>query len=957
MVLRPAGGYGRVLQTTMDPATPLLERERELSAMREVVAAARHHRGGVVLVEAAAGLGKTSLLRAAAAMFSDADFACLTARAADLERDFAYGCVRQLFEAEVSTTAGAERERLFAGAAALAEPLFAPPGGALPSSANSALLMRHGLYWLLNNRCADGPLALLVDDLHWSDIESLRLLAYLAPRLDGLPVAVIATCRPGEGDDEEIARLATAPETTTMRLAGLSADATAALCAGRLGDEVDRAFASACHTATAGNPLFLEALLRELAERGVAPDEVGATSVHSMGPREVVRAVRLRLSRQPADVLPLVRALAVLGERCRLADAAALAGLEEHHAAVAVDRLVALGILHPAGGLEFAHPIVREAVYADIGPRRRAAMHACAVRVLADAGAPEERIAAQVVAAEPAGDERRVELLRRVAAEALARGAPAATVAWLERALTEPPAAEFEGEILHELSLAKLRLGTPDAAVDQLGKAAELVRDPALVARSVRMLAEALTWIGKAERAVAVTEQALERIDDREQALLLEAERAACAQLAGLVTRARVTAQLERHADLDGGSRGERLVLATLAFARARASETAADAVLHPERVLADGRLIDEQDLDVAGTLYLLLIGLLPTDALDLIESSLERMLVQAAARGSIPAQAFAVVHRGWVSLQRGAVAPAEADARAALDLLTTYDIPLGTSYARALLIRTLLERGDIDAAEQALGRDDEEPPPGLTSNSLIEARALLRLAQGRTGEAVTGLLDFGRHDEHYGSAHPCASRWRSHAALALAAAGDHTGAREFAADDLERARRWGTSSGIGIALRTNALVDPGPDAIALLQDAADALERSPADLEHARALTDLGAALRRANRRVEGRDALEPAVRIAERLGASALAERARTELRAAGGRTGDPHGVGVAQLTASERRVAELAAQGRTNPEIAQELFVTRKTVETHLGRVYRKLDIPGRGKLPGMFHATAP
>jgi DNA-binding CsgD family transcriptional regulator len=221
----------------------------------------------------------------------------------------------------------------------------------------------------------------------------------------------------------------------------------------------------------------------------------------------------------------------------------------------------------------------------------------------------------------------------------------------------------------------------------------------------------------------------------------------------------------------------------------------------------------------------------------------------------------------------------------------------------------------------------------------------------------VTGLLAFGAHDEQYGSAHPFASRWRSQAALALAAAGDHERAHELACEDLDRARRWGTASGIGIALRANALVDPGPDTIALLHDAVDALERSPAELEHARALTDLGAALRRSNRRTEGRGALEPAVRIAERLGAVAVAERARIELRAAGGRTSDPEGAGVAQLTASERRVAELAAEGKSNPEIAQALYVTRKTVETHLGRVYRKLDISGRDKLPGMFPAGAP
>ena len=126
------------------------------------------------------------------------------------------------------------------------------------------------------------------------------------------------------------------------------------------------------------------------------------------------------------------------------------------------------------------------------------------------------------------------------------------------------------------------------------------------------------------------------------------------------------------------------------------------------------------------------------------------------------------------------------------------------------------------------------------------------------------------------------------------------------------------------------------------LREAADVLAGSPARLEHARALVDLGAAMRRDNRRAEARGALEEGLDLAERCGAAALAEAARTELLAAGGRSSDPYGDRLAQLTVSERRVAELAAEGRSNPEIAQALFVTRKTVETHLGHVYRKLDI---------------
>ena len=380
-----------------------------------------------------------------------------------------------------------------------------------------------------------------------------------------------------------------------------------------------------------------------------------------------------------------------------------------------------------------------------------------------------------------------------------------------------------------------------------------------------------------------------------------------------------------------------------------RASPSA-DAAAHIERALAGQRLLDEQELDVAGTLYLFVVGLLATDALDLAQATLERMLADARARASIPAQAFVIVHRGWVSLRRGDVAAAEEDARSALALLTTYDIRLGARFALALLIEALIEAGEIDAAERALTDSGlgVDVPPGLASNSLLEARSLLLLAQGRTREGLDGLVAFGRHDELWGAAHPLASRWRSRAAPALAALGDAAAARAMAAEDLERARRWGAASGVGIALRAVALVDGDTPSTDRLRDAVAELERSPARLEHAHALCDLGAALRRANRRAEARGTLREALELAERSGAHALSERARTELRAAGGPSGDPHADGAARLTVSERRVAELAAQGRSNPEIAQALFVTRKTVETHLGHAYQKLDISGRGEL---------
>ena len=875
----------------------------------------------------------------------------LRARASDLEHDFAYGCVRQLLDPLVGRLSDAEHDRVFAGAAGMSSRLFAPAPPA-SGSPDSAFAMLHGLYWLLNNVADDAPVALCVDDLHWADTESLRFLNFLAPRLDGLAVALLASSRPGERDPDEVSRLAAAPETRVLRPPPLSAEATTRLCERRLGANVSDEFAAACREATGGNPFLLEALLVEAAGQEFPTDPGGALRVSDAGPAAVARAIVLRLTTTPPTATALVRAIAVLGDGATVTEAAELAELSVAEAARAADRLVALEILRPAERLEFAHPIVREAIYADIGARERAISHARAAELLELTGAPEQRIAAQIAKAEPVGDAHRVELLRRVAADALGRGAPAAAAALLRRALAEPPPPELEGEVLLELSSAELRLGAPEAAVDPLEAAAQLVEAPEMLVTAVRLLAGALTWSGDADRAVTVIGHAIDTLENsnRELALLLEAERAAYAQQGSLETRRPVAERLERYADLPGDTPAERLVLASLAFERSRASETAAEASALIETALASDRLLGEQETDVTGTLYLLVLGLLSTDSLDLARDQLDAMLADAQARGSIPAEAFVTAHRAWASFRRGSLARAEADARTGLELLMEHDIALGREFALAGLIAALIERGGLDEADLALRVGDYEGgiPAGMARNSLLEARGMLRLAQGRARDAVWDLSEFGKNDELFGAASPLASRWRSRAALAHLSLGDADAARHLAGEDLTRARRWGAASGIGIALHALGLVEGGDVGVERLTEAANILESSPARVEHARALTDLGAVLRRANRRSAARRTLHDGLRIAESCGALVLAERARTELRAAGGRSSNRYGSGVEQLTASEQRVAELASQGLSNPEIAQALFVTRKTIETHLGHVYAKLGISGRGEL---------
>jgi DNA-binding CsgD family transcriptional regulator len=231
----------------------------------------------------------------------------------------------------------------------------------------------------------------------------------------------------------------------------------------------------------------------------------------------------------------------------------------------------------------------------------------------------------------------------------------------------------------------------------------------------------------------------------------------------------------------------------------------------------------------------------------------------------------------------------------------------------------------------------------------LLDSRGRLRCAQGRFAEAVEDFLACGKRLTDRGTRHPGMVPWQSNAALALQRLEQPLDAHRLVDEELEQARRLGVARALGIALRAAGLVHGGPAGLAMLDEAASVLVRSSARLEQARALTDQGAALRRANRRTEAREPLRRGLDLAVQCHAVPLADWARQELVAAGARP--RRGIsGVDALTPSELRVARMAAEGMGNRAIAQALFVTVKTVEVHLGSAYRKLGVPSRTALAG-------
>ena len=336
----------------------------------------------------------------------------------------------------------------------------------------------------------------------------------------------------------------------------------------------------------------------------------------------------------------------------------------------------------------------------------------------------------------------------------------------------------------------------------------------------------------------------------------------------------------------------------------------------------------------------------------------LDAAIAQARATGDSARLALGLANRGWLALRRGDLSAAEADARTAL-AATGLPAPLMYRVLNGgVLVRVLLEQGELDEAEETLATLEGEAESGfVTAAGLRLARGRLRVAQGRVAEGLEDFLDVGKGLTQAMVTCPSYLPWRSQAALAQLALGDQESAGRLAEEELELARAFGAPRALGVAKRAVGVVAGGDRGELLLREAIEALEHGDAKLERARALADLGALLRRRNRRTEARELLREALDVAHRAGAKPLAERAETELRATGARPRRVVLTGLDSLTASERRIAELASQDLTNREIAQTLFITARTVEGHLTSVFRKLQLDSRDELCAALLEGAP
>jgi DNA-binding CsgD family transcriptional regulator len=669
--------------------------------------------------------------------------------------------------------------------------------------------------------------------------------------------------------------------------------------------------------------------------------------VRDSAPPSIGRAVLLRMARLPAPTSALAAAVAVLGDGCTPAHAAALAGIDPDEAAAARDALAEAGIFEAGSRLAFIHPLVRNAVHADLAPSERAAAHARAAELLGAGGAEPERIALHLLAAPPSDDERVVATLEVAAQRALDRAAPEAAVRYLRRALVEPAPASMRPRLIHMHIVAGARLGERELAVEIGDPIAEVSADPELFVRSVWPLAMWLIATERGDEVGALLDRAVtvaRELGNVERALQLEALLASLDQLSPTEARAR----LSSHASaIEPDTPGERLWLALQGWFGMFLGESAEQTGALARAALADGRIFAEQSDSPPPSQAILTLA--RTEQLDLAADRIEALAAEGRARAAAFAANQASFLRASVELMRGNAARAEAEAATAVDAARRGGWLVGVPIYLAVQLEALVELDQLDVADAALAEFgfDGPLPESYWWSPLLFSRARLRLAQRRFDDAIGDFRQIRRQNERDGVENPVHGLG-SELALALAAEGELEEARRSAADQLERARAWGTPSAVGAALRVMGLLAEGEEQLALLREAVDVLDPSPVRLEAIRAQVDLGAALRRANRRSEAREPLRSALEEARAGGALEIAGRAHAELAATGEKLRPLAAGGVESLTPSERRVAELAAEGLSNRDIAQTLFLTVKTVEGHLSHAYRKLDISSRREL---------
>ena len=917
-----------------------IERTREISALETALDRADRGSGSLVMIEGPPGIGKSRLLAHVSELATGAGIRAPLTRGSSLDSGIPFGIAHHLFSPLVAELSEQERDSALSGAAAPAEALF---GGAIGDELDTAA-MCNAIYWLTSNLAEDAPLALIVDDAQLADPASLTALNELARRASELPVLLVIAVRAGPKTPglQGLEQAAWTRGNALLQPDPLTSEGVGEMLSRSLGQRPAGEAVAAAREVTDGNPYLLVALTRTLGEEITAKG--GARSIRELGPEALGRATLRRIETE--DEWLVTRAAAVLGADCSLRDVVSLTALEGDRVSAAADALAAASILKPGFPIDFIHPTVAEAVLDEIAPGERSSLHARAAEMLAADGASPDRAAVHLLETEPSGEPGRIPLLSQAAKLALARGAPAAAAPFLKRALSEPPAPGDRTTILAALGRAQALAGDPEG-IEHLRRALEASEGAVARSRAAMVLGKSLAQMGRPAEARGVFTAAREELGDEDPNFSVQLVTGSL--LAGMLDRRR-SPELEGTLEqlrTQTGLPGELAVAGygTLAWTESMAGESATTTRQLAVRSMSGGITSDMLE----GALFLSITALISTDSYEEAERYLAEAIDAARSAGVTHPYSMACAVATYLNFRWGRLSDAVGTGENALEICRHAGLPWGMPVAPGWLAHALVERGELDAAEGIIADHDlDSMGENPAYDILRHARGALREARGDYRGALSDFLAAGRGQTMLGALNPSLLPWRSSAGLAALRLGEKEEAERLTAEEVELATRFGAPRALGVALCARGTVLGGDEGLSLIQRSIEVLDGVDAPVARAHSLVAAGSALRRAGLERQAREPLRDGMHLASVAGAVLLAERARDELVASGARPRRMALAGPDSLTPSEARIAALAAGGRTNRAIAQDLFLSVKTVEFHLRNGYRKLGISSRADL---------
>ncbi|MDX2531404.1 helix-turn-helix transcriptional regulator [Streptomyces europaeiscabiei] len=948
----------------------LWERESELAQATEALRRARSGRGSLLVVRGPLGVGRSSFLEALAALAGEQGALLLRAQASEAEEDFGLGVVRQLVDSALGPGNGSDRWLRDAAASLPEGASSSIPSGpsadsdrklsAVPSC--FAPCRRHAPRWLaafLGSMSADRPVVLMVDDLQWADTESLQALAVSLARRRQQRILFVFSVLPGDvgGTRQHVRQLltpakdspASADETAdrTVELSALGLDSVRPLVEESFGDAADAAFVETVATRSGGSPLLLRALLDEAQYLGLRPTSAHAAIVAALRPERIRQRLAAFLRSQPDHVRRAAYALTVLGAVADSRFVACLAAVDEAQEAEAIDVLRLAGLVDPHSCRLTSGTVLRDLLEEHMPPQKRTAMRKVAAELLHRTGHPAELAAEQFMAASTLRGQRAVRILRTAADSALRRGSPRDSARYLRRALLDGSlSGRDRARLLVDLATAERAFATA-ASVRHVVEAVPLLdsvveRADAVARLGPLQMAPPTFRIDDVRAEVADTLRRYHSDDWVEQELMLRLE--AHEHILSAQDPAHIKRALRRFRDLGPsprlGTTGERELVTSLMYIAFLANAAPADRLAG----LA-ARLLEQEPPapeHVHSTIPLAVTVLAAAGRTEGTAGWLHEAYRLAQRRGGDVEQAVIRCEQAVVALADGHPADAgdkvlRADALAGPE---TSGLP---TMCVGALARVALATGEPELARRLLTHHRLDAENQYLTALLHMARGSLAARRNEPRGALYHYRMAGLHTEQIGWSNPTVLPWPSGTALMHHRLGEHDEALAVARTDVDRSRVWGAPAGVGRSLVVLGRITVGQESSECLEEAVAVLEKGSNGYELCRALYALGT--HEETGRARRTAALKRAQELATEYGVHSLAKSIREQLT--GGYSKGTEQAGH-RLTPSERKVAELAAAGLSNSEIASRLGTSSRMVEKHLTRSYRKLDISGRSDL---------